>query len=139
VRILIVDDDEEARVLLDTLLAPLGETVLEENGEAALITYRDALDQGVPFDLVCLDIRMPGRDGQRVLGTMRRMDRGRGIAREGASRILMTTGVTDRHHVLHALENGADGYLVKPIHRDALLARLRDLGLDLGSPDTPGA
>jgi two-component system chemotaxis response regulator CheY len=148
-RILVVDDDPGAVELLRAILAPLGEVFGVGDGQKALELFRHGLDDGTPFDLVCLDIRMPGTDGQRVLSAMRRMERARGLSRERWSRILMTTGVTDRPHVLKALEEACDGYVVKPVTRDDLFDRLEGLGMieggrpvrspapDASAPGTP--
>ncbi len=137
-RILLVDDDPGALELLRAILAPLGEAEVVEEGREALDRFKEGLDDGRPFDLICLDIRMPGTDGQRVLSAMRRMERARGLPRERWSRILMTTGVTDRPHVLKALEEACDGYVVKPVTRDDLYARLEGLGMiEGGRPVRP--
>lgn len=141
-RILLVDDDPEALELLRAFLAPLGSVEAVTDGTDALDAFKNGLDLGTPYTLVCLDIRMPGMDGQRVLSAMRRMERARGLLREQWSRILMTTGVTDRPHVLKALEEACDGYVVKPVNHDDLFARLEALGLvDLGgssAAEAPG-
>lgn len=114
-RILVVDDDRKLRDLLRRALEAAGFAVdtAEDGGRAlAAISAR-------AFDLVVLDVLMPGVDG---LGVARRL-RGRG----DPTPILMLTardGVPDR---VTGLDAGADDYLVKPFALDELLARVRAL------------
>jgi DNA-binding response OmpR family regulator len=74
-----------------------------------------------PYDVVCLDLTMPGLDGREVCRRLR--DDGGGHD----PRILMLTardGVADR---IGGLDDGADDYLVKPFHFEELTARVRAL------------
>ena len=65
-RILIVEDDFPARKLLQTFLAPYGETDIVVDGEEAMEAFMIALDEGRPYDLICLDIMLPKKSGQSV-------------------------------------------------------------------------
>ncbi|HBR06758.1 MAG TPA: response regulator, partial [Desulfovibrio sp.] len=62
--ILIAEDDFTSRRLLQNILAPYGESMITVNGEEAVEAFTLALEQGRPFDLVCMDIMMPVMDGQ---------------------------------------------------------------------------
>lgn len=113
-KILLADDDVDVREGLGRLLRFEGyETLLAEDGRVAL----DLVDDGA--DLVLMDVSMPGLDG---LAATRR------IRASGSTvPILMITGrdaVGDR---IVALDNGADGYLMKPFAPEELLARVRAL------------
>ena len=114
-RVLVVDDDRRLRDMLRRALEAEGFAVdtAEDGGHAlAAISQRT-------FDLVVLDVLMPGVDG---LGVARRLrQRGDPIP------ILMLTardGVADR---VAGLDVGADDYLVKPFALDELMARVRAL------------
>jgi two-component system, OmpR family, response regulator MprA len=114
-RVLVVDDDRRLRDMLRRALESAGyEVDTAEDGGRAL-----AAISGRTFDLVVLDVLMPGVDG---LGVARRLrQRGDPIP------VLMLTardGVTDR---VAGLDAGADDYLVKPFAIDELLARVRAL------------
>ncbi|WP_329598145.1 response regulator transcription factor [Streptomyces pseudovenezuelae] len=123
-KILLADDDEDLREGLGRLLRFEGyETVLAEDGRTALDLVRDAPD------LVLMDVSMPGLDG---LAATRR------IRASGSTvPILMITGrdaVGDR---IVALDNGADGYLMKPFAPEELLARVRALLRRTARPPVP--
>ncbi|MFK4099964.1 response regulator transcription factor [Streptomyces sp. NPDC019531] len=120
-KILLADDDEDVREGLGRLLRFEGyETVLAGDGRTALdlAGVTDTGGGGAP-DLVLMDVSMPGLDG---LAATRR------IRASGSTvPILMITGrdaVGDR---IVALDNGADGYLMKPFAPEELLARVRAL------------
>ena len=114
-RLLIVDDDPANREALLDLLSPRGYTVtLAEDGKRAL-----ELAQDNEFDLVLLDITMPGIDGFEVLRRLRHF--------QGRSElpIIMVTGLDERDHVVRALEGGANDYVTKPLDLPVVVARLR--------------
>ena len=111
-RILMVDDEPQIRRALRSTLAALGFVVADaESGEAALEMVRDE-----KFDLILLDINMPGLSGLETCRAIRaRSDVG----------ILMVT-VRDRaEDKIEALDAGADGYVTKPFDVNELLARIR--------------
>jgi two-component system chemotaxis response regulator CheY len=137
-RILLVDDDPDMLALLEHYLAPFGEVVRCPDGACALETFRQALDTGAPFQLVCLDIRMLGMGGQQVLLALRRAEQGAGVGAAQRARIVMTTGIAERAHVLRALAAGCDGYLLKPFSRDDLLTRIAAMGIALPAPAAEG-
>jgi two-component system OmpR family response regulator len=115
VRVLIVEDQPK--------LAALLARGLREEGHAADVASRgeDALwmAAAAPYDVIVLDVMLPGIDGTETCRELRR----RGIW----SPVLMLTardGVDDR---VHGLDSGADDYLTKPFAFDELVARLRAL------------
>ncbi len=115
IRILLVDDHPLMRRGLRDLLEmeddlqPVGEA---GNGEDAL-----RLAAELEPDLVIMDLNMPGMDGLETLRKMREA----GID----ARILIFTVSDDQDHVLEALRNGADGYLLKDMNPDLLADQVR--------------
>lgn len=71
---LVIEDDATCRAIMQAYLSPYGECRVIENGIDAISAITDAWEQGSPFDLVCLDIMMPGMDGQTVLAKIREME-----------------------------------------------------------------
>jgi len=111
--VLIVDDETPLRKALRSSLAASGFEVQEaRNGEEALDTVRRH-----PFDLVLLDINMPGISG---IDACRRI---RGISPQAG--IIMVTVRDLEDDKVRALEAGADDYITKPFKLRELTARLR--------------
>jgi two-component system, chemotaxis family, chemotaxis protein CheY len=126
---LVVEDDFTIRLLLQRMLAPFGECHMAVDGEEAVEAFRIALEAGKPYDLVCLDIMMPGMDGQAALKAMRDLEEARGIVSVNGSKIVMVTALGDYRSISTAHWNLCDAYLVKPIDRTTLLTTLADLHL----------
>jgi DNA-binding response OmpR family regulator len=114
VRALLVDDDHELARLLRDYLGPHGVTVDHvEDGLRALERLRAAAD---PYDIVLLDVMLPGIDGFEVC---------RRIRASRAVPIVMLTARGDDADRVVGLEIGADDYLPKPFNPRELLARMR--------------
>ena len=126
--ILIAEDDMTCAMILSSLLKPYGDAVVVDNGEAVISTFTAALVKQQPFDLVCLDIKMPGLDGQTCLSCLRAIEKGFGKDCWNACKVLMTTGVQSRENVMAAFRHQCEGYLVKPIERAELTKHLAGLG-----------
>jgi signal transduction histidine kinase/DNA-binding response OmpR family regulator len=113
-RILVVDDDPAvARSLVDLLALHEHAAEWADTGERAL----ELLEPG-GFDLVMLDLRLPGIDGIETCARIR--------ARFGASLpVLMLTGMPDPGSLRQAYEAGADDFLQKPVDHTALILKVR--------------
>ena len=118
-----------SRRLLQIFLSPLGEIHVAVNGKEAVDAVRLALEEGVPYALICLDIRIPELDGQEVLRSIRDMEAQKGIAAGAGAKILMTTVLSDNENIQQAFQQGCDDYLVKPIEKNVLFDKLRSLGI----------
>ena len=114
-RILLVDDDEDARLLMRTLLERDGYTVMEVvDGNEAL----DLLREDQEFNLVILDLAMPGLDGRAVLHQVR------GSVETAALPVLIRTGTGSDQIEAELLEAGADDYVEKSVDADRFMARV---------------
>ncbi len=128
--ILIAEDDFTSRRLLQNILAPYGESMTTANGEEAVEAFTLALEQGKPFDLVCMDIMMPVKDGQQAVREMRAEERRHGVKPAEEAKIIMITALGDPRNVVDAYyKGGAALYLTKPIDVRAFLDAVRSLGL----------
>ena len=112
-RILIVDDMEINRLMLDAMLRAFGETVMAQNGAEGVWAVEEAIGTGDYFDLICMDISMPEMDGLQALHAIREAERRNEAKR---SLIVMVTASTSPDDMLGALENeGCDAFVAKPV------------------------
>jgi DNA-binding response OmpR family regulator len=115
--ILIVEDEVAlARQIASAMTEAGHDPEITHNGEAAL---QRALGD-VSFDLVILDLRLPGMDGFEVLRQLR--------SRHVTTRVLILTARGELKDRVAGLKLGADDYLAKPFAMQELLARVRALG-----------
>lgn len=112
--VLFIEDDERIRRAVRLGLGQEGFEVGEAaTGEAGLAAMADR-----DFDLVCLDLMLPGADGIEVC---------RAIRRSSDVPVIMVTARTDSRDVVEGLEAGADDYISKPFQLPELVARIRAL------------
>ena len=115
---LIVDDDDIGRMMLAAFVEDFGRCDLAENGKVALDMFQAAVDEGEPYDLVCLDIIMPVLDGRSTLLRLREIDRQRGAK----TKIFMISACSTPKDIQDAFfEGDCDDYVVKPFQRDAII------------------
>lgn len=129
-KMLIVEDDFVSRKVLQKLLGHYGECDIAVNGEEAIQAFKLSLESDSTYDLICMDIMMPGIDGQQALQKIRDMERAKGIAETEWVKVIMTTALDDPRNVVESLYKGAAAsYVVKPIDKAKLLEEVRKLGL----------
>jgi two-component system KDP operon response regulator KdpE len=123
-RILVVDDEEQIRRALKSILSTRGYKLeMAETAEEALLKAIDA-----PPDLVILDLALPDRSGIEVCRELRTW--------MSAPILILSVRANEADKIL-ALDEGADDYLTKPFSAGELLARIRALlrrAADLTSP-----
>lgn len=128
-RILIAEDDYVSRTFLYKFLSKYGECDVTVDGIEALEVFMMAMDEGIYYDLVCLDIMMPEVDGINVLKTIRILEQERNVAEENLCKIIMTTALNSTEKVQSTFDIGAQGFAVKPIDVDKFLDVLKKLKL----------
>ena len=127
-RILIAEDDQTCSLILQSMFKSYGTAIAVEDGESVIRTVTAALVRQQPFDLICLDILMPGLDGQACLRCIRAIEHGFGRTCAAGVKILMTTGLNQPEVISAAFRSQCEGYLVKPIDRVRLYAQLDKMG-----------
>lgn len=112
-RILVVEDERK--------LAGFVRKGLEEHGFKVTVCHNgdDAhtLLRAEPFDLVILDIMLPGRDGLSILRNLRE--------RKNTVPVILVTARTGKEERVEGLTMGADDYIAKPFYMDELVARVQ--------------
>ncbi len=120
--VLVAEDNEINALLTRSLLARLGHRpTLAASGTAALDSWRAAREAGAPYDLVLMDLHMPGLDGLEAARRIRAAEAERGEPRTPIVALTANAFAEDREACLAA---GMDGFLVKPLDRERLAAAL---------------
>ena len=109
-RILIVEDNNEIQEILRTLLSEEHEVIQAFSGTEGMIRF----EQG-GIDLILLDIMLPGKNGDRVLKSIRH---------DSSVPVIMLTALSDKKLISQYLLDGANDYIVKPFDLDEVFARV---------------
>jgi two-component system, chemotaxis family, chemotaxis protein CheY len=128
-KILIVDDDFTSRALLLRIMEPIGDCEVACNGKEAWDAFQAAYADGLPYDLVLLDIMMPEMNGHEVLKRIRTFEKGQNLTGKQAVSVAMATTLGDSANIINSFHNQSDGYLTKPYNRESLLGDLRKFGI----------
>ncbi len=127
-RILIAEDDFASRKFLYKFLSGYGECDMTIDGSETLEAFSLAYEEGMPYDLVCLDIMMPKLDGIKVLEAIRELEQKWGIGERETVKIIMTTALNDVKNVFDSFETGCEAYASKPINTKKLVEVMKKLG-----------
>jgi PAS domain S-box-containing protein len=126
--VLVAEDNEINALLARSLLVKLGHRpVVATSGAAALEHWRAAHADGTPFDLVLMDVHMPGLDGLEAARRIRADERMHAARRTPIIALTASAFAEDREACQSA---GMDGFLVKPLDREriaAMIAQLPDM------------
>jgi PAS domain S-box-containing protein len=124
--VLVAEDNEINALLMRSLLTRLGhQVIITTNGEEALESWLAAKSAGTPYDLVLMDIQMPGLDGIETTKRIRLNEAAGAGRRTPILALTANTLVEDRYACFEA---GMDGFLVKPLDREKLADALNRLG-----------
>src|ERR1043166_1607481 len=112
--VLVIDDEEIMREILETLLTREGYAVrVAANGQEGL-----DLARSMPFDAAIVDVMMPGMDGIAVLDELKKIDE--------ELPVLMITAFASVENAIVAMKRGAFDYITKPFKNDEVMVVLRN-------------
>ncbi len=115
--VLVVDDEAQVRDVMSRVLTGSGYRVLEvENGNSALSLFRE---RGKEIDLIVLDVVMPAMGGPETFLRLKEID--------PAVSVLVVTGFTTNGIAHELLENGADGFVEKPLDLKLFTDKVKEL------------
>ena len=122
--ILVVDDNFFNRKLLVEILKDKANCDIAANAEEALEAYTNSVTNTKPYDVILLDIAMPGESGLDVLTKIRKEEESRGIKLGKGIPIIMVTA--HKEPLFSAFDRGCDDYIVKPVCGDSLIAKIAE-------------
>jgi DNA-binding response OmpR family regulator len=122
-RILLIDDEPVALAKLELMLASIGDCETAASGIQATERFVKAIGDNQPFDLVTIDIELPDVPGLELLDRFCSLEQKNGIT---ASKKIMVTAHSKADYVLKA-RNKCDAFVVKPLRKKTLLAKLSAL------------
>jgi len=123
--VLVAEDNEINALLMRSLLIRLGhQAVITTSGEEALESWLSAKSAGTPYDLVLMDIQMPGLDGIETTRRIRALEADSSSRQTPILALTANTLVEDRYACFEA---GMDGFLIKPLDREKLANALAGL------------
>jgi len=128
-RILIVEDDEVSGLFLQKTLSQYGDCDMTIDGMEALDAYLIALQEDIPYDLICLDIMIPKVNGIKVLKSIREMERKKRVKKDKHVKVIVITALAETEFVNESLTEGYDVYVAKPINKKTLDQAINKLGL----------
>ncbi len=122
---LVVDDEPTSRLELKDILKAYGNVDEVEGGVEAISIFRDAILNKTPYHLVTLDVAMPVLDGMVTLECIRGLEMvHRSLPK---AKILMVTGTAREDVIVGSIRLGSEGYLVKPLDRALIDAKVREI------------
>ena len=128
-KILLAEDAFATRKFMAGFLSKYGECDITVDGMEAVDAFMMALEDGEPYDLVCLDIMMPVMDGYQALMGIRNLEKQRNIPEDKAVKVIMTTALNEEKNVKMAFDLGCTIYSGKPIDKARFEQAMKKLGL----------
>lgn len=128
-RILVAEDDFASRKFIVKFMEEYGDCEAAVDGMEAVDAYTLAREEGVPYDLICLDVMMPIMDGYQVLKAIRDIENEEGIADDKQVKIIMMTALSQEQYVKKACDMGCTIYCAKPLDLDKLRDVMGKLGI----------
>ncbi len=134
-RILVAEDNSVNQRLAARLLERQGHSVtIAGSGQEALHLFESSLSDGDRYDLILMDVQMPGLDGLQATARIREKERGSGH-RIPIAAMTAQAAESDR---LRCLESGMDAYVTKPVHVPELMKMIESIVLGGNSMNANG-
>ena len=122
-KVLIVDDMDSVRSILNTVLTEMGfKNILEaENGQEAMAIYLEQTESLRNIDLIISDLNMPVMNGIEFLKAVRGHYFGEDVP------FLVVTTEQEKEIVLECIQAGASNYIIKPFEKDVVKERVTEV------------
>ncbi len=130
-KILIIDDELVSQEKMKKIMSSFAECHCASNGEEALVAFDEAIAKNEPFDLMTLDISMPGIDGTEVLFKLRAKEKKLGIIKANQVKVIMVTVESAKDTIIACVQAGCNNYIVKPFDKELITKKLKALGIEI--------
>ncbi len=124
---LIVEDEFMTRKIMKKIVSSFSDIDIATDGDEAIEAFKLAHENKEAYDLILLDIMMPGKNGQEVLKVIREYEEEHSIYNDTV-KVIMTTALGDSKNVMEAFRQQCEGYIVKPVIRKDLISKIGELG-----------
>lgn len=128
---LIVDDEVLSCKILEKIMLPLGETNVARDGPSAVNIFKQSWADGLPYDLIFLDVGLKQGSGVETLQQIRSIEQKKMIPRHKRTKIIMVTADSDKKTVMSCVKAGCDDYIVKPAIKNRIYDKLKQIGCSL--------
>ncbi|MBF0564740.1 MAG: response regulator [Nitrospirae bacterium] len=122
---LVVDDEVVTVKMLKRLFSRFGQCVSATNGYDALEFVKIAYDEGEPFDILIMDVVMPGLNGFETYSAIRDLEFSLGIEKDSQTKIIIMTGLGISREIFELHKTSCMAYLYKPIEVSELMQVLQ--------------
>lgn len=127
-RCLIVDDETICRKSVALVLKGMAHCDEAANGSEAVIKFSEALKKDEPYDVICLDIIMPGMDGHDTAREIRRIESEMSSSKK--TNIIMLTVLDSVNDAMRSFcYANSTAYMVKPASKDKFIRTFKEVGL----------
>lgn len=135
-RMLLVEDDFDARMLLQHFVSEYGECDFALDGQEAVDKFLEAQNEGAPYKVIFMDIMLPKMNGREALSFIREWEDQNNVGGLHRVNVIMVSALDDSDNILGSFfENGCEAYITKPYKRRTLISELANLGL-IQDPDS---
>lgn len=129
-RALIVDDDYVSRSKLKAILSTYADCDAAPDGQIGLQLFQKAHEERCPYELITLDIDMPGMNGQETLQQIRQWESEHKVYQnQKEAKVLMVTVRDAPEDIVVSFREGCEWYLIKPINTEKVRNALKRLEL----------
>ena len=112
-------------------MGTISECVTDEDGKKGIAFFEKAIEKKEPFDLLTLDVSMPGISGLKVLNEIRRKEQKLKIPKAERIKIIMVTSRMNKATIKKCIQMGCNGYLTKPINKYQLFKSIEGMGIKI--------
>jgi CheY-like chemotaxis protein len=128
INILIVEDEETSANMLSKFISNLGEISIYPSAESALEACTNS-----SFDLIFLDVGLPGISGLEFLEKFRKAEEEHDITEDASALIFILTADKNPQSAMKSFSHGANGYISKPLDKKVIAEELSKFGVEIPS------